>query len=138
MKLSRTFAVQAGETIILPCPYSVGRLSSCYFGAWYRNNSVIVDVPSPGARCEFHQSFRVLDGSESEGRYLLIQSNFSLMIRDVKPHDSSTYRCKLASVNPIDDLGAEMTVYGLSPSVELSVGGKFIVIWMACQPQKLT
>ena len=125
MQRAQEFAVQTGGTAILPCPYEVGRLAGCYFGGWFMNNTKIIEVLNPTARCAAPQRFQIPDGIDSEGRYFLDHSNFSLIIHDAKPSDSSDYRCRLSSVDPVVEDGQTIT-YGLSVAHSLSVGGKLI------------
>ena len=125
MQISREFAVQTGGRAILPCPYRVGTFSGCYFGSWYRNETMIIQVSSPSVHCASPQNFRVADGIDLGGRYSLDQSNFSLIIDPAEPSDSNNYRCELAAVDPLVDSGYAIN-YGRSVAHSLSIGGKFI------------
>ena len=126
MQISREFVVQTGGRAILPCPYRVGTLSGCYFGSWYRNETMIIQVSNPSVHCTSPQNFQVADGIDLGGRYLLDQSNFSLIIDPAEPCDSNDYRCELSALDPVSIAG--MTInYGRSVAHSLSViGGKFI------------
>lgn len=126
-QLSMEFAVQTGGRAVLPCPYEVGALSECYFGAWFKNGTKIVEVQRPSAECSAPRSFQVPASvnSEDAGRYSLDHSSFTLIISDAKPSDSSNYQCQLSSVDPATTNGQTID-YALSIAHILSVGGKFI------------
>ena len=125
MQISREFVVQTGGRAILPCPYQVGTLSGCYFGSWYRNETMIIQVSTPSVHCTNPQNFQVVDGIDLGGRYSLDKSNFSLIINPAEPSDSNDYRCELSALNPVVNFGSTIN-YGRSVAHSLSViGGKF-------------
>nr|XP_006118463.1 uncharacterized protein LOC102461217 [Pelodiscus sinensis] len=80
---------QCGETALLPCPTAAGGMHNYWAIGWYK---VANESHEMGLIRRHENSTRLYSGTQRE---FLMDEQQSLVIPEVQPEDSGTYRCSL-------------------------------------------
>ena len=80
------YSASVNESIVLPCPFSRGRLQQYYTIYWVHNYITI---------------FRSVDLNSTERGFIVNLDDFSLSIQSITPSHEGMYECQVEVANPL-------------------------------------